>query len=162
VSSVKKALRARVQPENASRALSHVLDASMQRIGRRGRVEVAICQRALGCSSKERRCDVIEVRVSDTGVNAVEELQPWIEAAEGPVGGRCLGERAAAQLKAEQSAAEAMDRVKAGLPVGSGSMSLRIAEGFIAGFGGSLSVVIQEEEQAAPAWVHTTVRLPAA
>jgi hypothetical protein len=165
-SSVKGRLRARVRPENAIRALSHVLDASMQRIGHRGRVEVAIRQRAISTTASrtaDQSSDVIEVRVSDTGSNAAWELHPWIKVAlvvQGKAGGRV----AIGHSKAKHSAAEAMDRVKAGLPVGSGSMSLKIAEGFIADFGGSLSVVLQEctAGQAAKSWVHTTMTLPAA
>jgi hypothetical protein len=158
---------ARVGAESAGRALSHVLDASMQRIGQRGKVRVGMCLRAAAADGKTG--NVVEVMVSDTGIAAAAELQPWMRGRRdrGSGSGGAVHARAAMR-----SAEEAMHRMKAGLPVGNGSMSLRIAERFIAEEGGVLSVDVGGDldvehthgslESGADQWVHTTVSFPGA
>ena len=146
-------LRTSASSENVLRAVSHVLDASMQRLGGKGKVSVSIL--------RGDDAGTVDVVVSDTGVSSAADLDPWLRDREGCAEG-------AGGMVTPRSAEEAMHRVKAGLPVGTGSMSLRIAERFIQeeegrlrveiGGPGALRLDAARDEQ----WVHTTVTFPAA
>jgi hypothetical protein len=160
---------ARVRADSAGRALSHVLDASMQRIGHHGRVRVNVCHSTREQAGlHERSLAVVNVTVSDTGVSAAAELEPWIHgsAASAPGAAASQARRPSRGAPHASSAEAAMSRMKAGLPVGNGCMSLQIAERFVAEQGGVLSVAIDDApavgqgEESDERWVHTTVSFP--
>lgn len=102
-------------PDSAARAISHALDASMQRVTEPGRMLVDVAREGGAGAGVAAR---VRVTIADTGVAVWEE-------ARGPPG---------------QCAEDAMLRLRAGRPVGSGEMALRIAEQFATESGGVLSV----------------------
>lgn len=100
--------------DSAGRAISHVLDASLQRLGKKGRLLVDIH----GGSETN-----VQVLIADTGTEMLSEL----------IGG-------GSTRPAGHSAQDAMERMSIGMPVGSGEMGIRIAERLLRENGGSVAV----------------------
>lgn len=126
--------------DSAGRAISHVLDASLQRVGKKGRVLVDING---GCEAK------VEVLIADTGTQVLAEL----------MGDEVFGDDSSGGTPSGQSAQDAIERVSIGLPVGSGVMGMRIAERLLRENGASVAVgswMFDDEE-----YVRTTVTFQA-
>eukprot|EP00892_Ulva_mutabilis_P011921 jgi/Ulvmu1/9100/UM005_0195.1 len=103
--------------DSAARAISHALDSSMQRVAERGRMMVDVAAEGGDGGDAAGR---VHVTIADTGVAA------WTGEAPGGAPAQC--------------AQDAMQRLRAGQPVGSGETALRIAQRFAQQSGGVLSV----------------------
>ena len=171
-------LMAVVAAEAAGQALSHVLDASMQRVGANGQVHVKIChsdadaaaEQHSSCQEQKHTVDVI---VRDSGAAAAaDELAQFASApvhnADSSNGHRHSKGAETKQHKVGSDAQTAIQRLQAGLPIGSGFASLQIAQQLLQGQGAALSVSLDnahdasaDSQAAAAQWVQTTVSFPA-
>lgn len=129
--------------DSAARAISHVLDASLQRVRRKGRVLVDI----YGGSEMK-----VQVLIADTGREMLSDL----------TGVAAFGDDASDVSRGtacRQTAQDAIERMSIGLPVGGGVMGIQIAERLLQENGASVTVgswMFKDEE-----YVGTTVTFQA-
>jgi hypothetical protein len=131
-----------VSADSACRAISHLLDASLQRIGKRGRVLIDIDSNSGGPAPSH-----VQVIIADTGVEMMPQLSPSQSSVADPL----------VDAPAGRSAVDAMSRVSQGVPVSNGLMGLRVAERFMHDNGGSLSIGRWRDEEKDVEYVRTTM-----